>query len=359
MRRVKSLPSKTIGTSVVALVAAVTLAGCSPTSGDDGDGETVVGVAATPAASPEAPQDPAGTVRSGDAVRGLVRVDDDTVAVLGDKAVSIGSPAAVAAGSAKTVPVDSACTSLTGGLGAVTLACGDAVKILDASGRQTRSIEVGATVTAAAVVADGTVAVTTEGSGAARWYDADGRKTDEEGVTATPSGMLLVGNGRNAASDGASDQWRVAVLDAEQSALADLDMEKRQFNAALRVGQGLGTASAGREADGVVVASDPRKGQALVYTFTDVVRHTQAVATGVSPWAVLWDSARQLMWVSTTGDNRLTAYSLSTGTPVAVGHVDTIADVRYMIDDANGGLLLIAADGTRELIPAADLPTGK
>jgi hypothetical protein len=239
----------------------------------------------------------------------------------------------------------------------VILTCGDTVSVRDAYGKETRTLEIGSTVTGAAVVADGTVAVTTEGSDQVTWYDAEGDKKNSEGVSSTPSGMTPVGNDRNADKDGAA-QWRVAVLDVEQSSVADIDMDKRQYNAALRVGQGLGTASASQTPDGVLVASDPRTDQALVYTLTDVVRHTQAVHTGPSPWAVLWDAGRQLMWVSTTGDNALTAYDLASGTPVEVGRVDTVADVRQITDNPDGDLLLIGADGTRQLIDSADLPTG-
>ncbi|MDN6511093.1 MAG: hypothetical protein L0K56_10360 [Corynebacterium sp.] len=61
--------------------------------------------------------------------------------------------------------------------------------------------------------------------------------------------------------------------------------------------------------------------------------------------------------MSTTGDNTLTGYDLSTGPPEEVGKVPTTSDVRHIIDDGSGDLLLVAADGTRELIPADDLPS--
>lgn len=366
VRRVKSLSHKTVCTSVIALAATLTLAGCGQDSGDtgDGDGESVVGVAATPAASPDSSRGAVGDVSAGDAVTGLVRVGlepdgdgTDAVAALSDGEVSIGSLREIADGSARTVDVDSACDSLTSAPNGIALTCGDVVRILDVDGKEVRTLTTGGTVTAAAVVPDGTVAVTSEGSDKVTWYDADGGKIGDEGASQSPSGMVPVGNERNA-GDGASAQWRVAVLDAGQSSVVDIDMDKHRYNAALRVGQGLGTASAGREPDGVLVASDPRTDQALVYTLTDVIRHTQAVHTGPSPWAVLWDSERQIMWVSTTGDNRLTGYRLSSGTPVPVGHVDTVADVRQIVDNPDGDLLLVSQDGTRQLIASADLPAG-
>ncbi|WP_066587711.1 hypothetical protein [Corynebacterium provencense] len=367
----KSLTSKTVCTSVVALATAVSLVGCSPGGSDDSTdgGESVVGVAATPAASPDTDGDAAGSVSAGDRIGALVRLggpragDAGTqdgssgtrVAALASGRLLVGDLDEVAEGTAKATPVDPDCHSLTAAVDQLVMACGQTVRILDATGRELRSVDAGSPVTAAAAVPDGTVVVTTEGSDKARWFDAAGAERNSEGVSETPSSMLVVGNTRNSSGD-SDAQLRVVVLDAAQSSISDLDMDKAQFNASLRAGQGLGTASSGSLADGVVVVSDPRSDQALVYTVTDVVRHTQATVTGPSPWAVLWDSERQLMWVSTTGDNRLTAYRLSTGTPEPVGHVTTVPDVRYIVDGDGGDLLLVAEDGTRQLIPSSDLP---
>ena len=361
----KRLSHKTVSTSVIALAATLTLAGCGGDS-DDGDGETVVGVAATPEASPSGTgSDAVGEVTGGDTVTDLARVGlgedaagTDAVAVLGDGELAVGTLSEIADGSADTVTVDATCDRVVSAPEGVILTCGDTVSVLDDSGKEARSLDIGSTVTGAAVVADGTVAVTTEGSDKVTWYDAEGDKKNSESASSSPSGMVPVGNHRNTDEDGAA-QWRVAVLDPQQSSVADIDMDKRQYNAALRVGQGLGTASASQDPDGVLVASDPRTDQALVFTLTDVIRHTQAVHTGASPWAVQWDNGRQLMWVSTTGDNKLTGYSLASGTPVEVGQLDTVADVRQITDNPDGDLLLIGEDGTRQLIDAADLPAGK
>lgn len=356
----KRLSSKNVSVAVIALSTTVALVGCSQE--DSGNGEVIVGVAATPAASPIQKGDPAGIVQRGAAVTGLVSVGDHSVAALSSGTLSIGDPAEVARGTAKTFTVDDSCSSISGTATSIIVTCGESVKMFAAAGKDTgkevRSLDIGAPVSAATANDDGTVVVTTEGSDKVRWYNAEGKKTRDTAVSASPSGMVRVGNERNKASDGDAE-WRVAVLDAEQSTISDVDMNKQQFNAALRVGQGLGTASSGRRADGVLVASDPRKDQVLVYTFTDVIRHTEAGVTGPSPWAVLWDSARQVLWVSTTGDNKLTAYSLASGVPTPLGDVPTIADIRFMADGGDGALLLIAEDGTREYIAANDLPLGK
>jgi hypothetical protein len=181
VRRVKRLSHKTVCTSVIALATTLTLAGCGGDS-DDGDGETVVGVAATPDVSPGGTGgDAVGDVTGGDAVTDLARIGlgedaagTDAVAALGDGELAVGTLSEVADGSADTVDVDDNCDRVVSAPDGVILTCGDTVSVRDAYGKETRTLEIGSTVTGAAVVADGTVAVTTEGSDQVTWYDAEG-----------------------------------------------------------------------------------------------------------------------------------------------------------------------------------------
>ena len=358
--------------AAVATVSTVALAGCGSESDDvEGDEEGVVGVVATPSDSPEA-TNPVGEVSQGEPVTGLVRAslnssgtaDSDAegepvpVASLENGNLVIGSLADladVAGGDAETVAVGEDCTTISGTVDGVVLGCGSTVRIFDNEGTETSSVDAPGPVTSVTQSPSGTLLVSVEDSDKSYWLDTDGEEISSETMTDTADGVTLVGNTRNSDDDGAPE-WRAALIDAAQSSVTDLGIEDQERKAALRIGQGVGTVSAGIDPDGVLVASDPRQGQALVYTLTDVIRHTQSVPTGDGTWAVLWDSARELMWVSTTGDNTLTAYDLSSGTPESVGDVSTSADVRHIIDDGSGDLLLITADGSRELIPADDLP---
>lgn len=357
-----------LATVALPTVAFLALAGCaedvySPEDGDDG--EEVVGVAAEPSASPGAGE-ATGTVAGGEQMLGLVRAglgsgdgdSDDSpvpVAALEQGRLSIGPLEDVASGDARSVEVDDDCTTVTGAVDGVVLGCGDTVRVMDASGGEVRTVDAPGEVTSAAMSPEGDIALTVADSDKVHWFDSEGSEQSSESMTATASGMHLVGNTRNADGDG-DPQWRAALVDAEQSSLTDIDITDQSRVAALRAGQGVGTVSAGMEPDSVLVASDTRQDQALVYTVTDVIRHTQAVPTGPGPWAVLWDSSREVMWVSTTGDNRLTGYDLSSGTPEAIGDVPTAADVRHVIDDGSGDLLLVTEDGSRELITSDDLP---
>ncbi|AHW64174.1 Hypothetical protein CGLY_08645 [Corynebacterium glyciniphilum AJ 3170] len=366
-------PQKSMAAAVaLPAVAALTLTGCAEQmfgtdgeDGPDGEGETVVGVAAEPSDSPGSPgaSDATGTLDDGDEVLGLVRaglgdaVSADSpapVAALEQGRLSIGSLDDLAAGRADTVEVDDSCTTITGAVDGVVLGCGTSVRILDTEGQEQRRVDAPGEVTSAAVHPDGTVALTVDSDSDVYWFTPEGEEAQSEDMTATASAMQLVGNTRN--DEDGDPEWRAALIDAAQTSVTDIDIADHSRLAALRIGQGVGTVSAGTEADGVLVASDARRNQALVYTLTDVIRHTQSVPTGEGAWAVLWDSEREVMWVSTTADNMLTGYELSTGTPVEVGQVPTAPDVRHIIDDGSGDLLLVTADGTRELISSDDLP---
>jgi hypothetical protein len=373
VNRPRMRPQKSIAAAVaLPAVAALSLTGCAEqmfgTGGDDGpdgEGETVVGVAAEPSESPDSAgaSGATGSLEDGGEVLGLVRaglgdsVSADSpapIAALEQGRLRIGTLDDVATGQSDTVDVDDSCTSITGAVDGVVLGCGTSVRILDAEGQEQRRVDAPGEVTSAAVHPDGTVALTVESDSNVYWFTPEGEEARSEDMTATGSEMQLVGNTRNG-EDG-DPQWRAALIDAAQTSVTDINVADHSRVAALRIGQGVGTVSAGTAPDGVLVASDARRDQALVYTVTDVIRHTQSVPTGDGAWAVLWDSEREVMWVSTTGDNTLTGYELSTGTPVEIGEVETAPDVRHIIDDGSGDLLLVTADGTRELMSSDDLP---
>ncbi|MDN6326307.1 MAG: hypothetical protein L0J70_12945, partial [Corynebacterium sp.] len=192
-------PAKPLTVAALAMVPLVTLSGCAEqmigTDGsDDGDGETVVGVAAKPLESPDTDaSDVTGTLDSGEALLGLVRagvgtsVTEDSpapVAALEQGRLVIGPLEDVASGSAPSVDVDDTCTTVTGAVDGVVLGCGRTVSILDAEGQEVRSLEAPGEVTAAAVHPDGKVALTVESDSDVHWFDAAGEETSSEAMTA-------------------------------------------------------------------------------------------------------------------------------------------------------------------------------
>lgn len=338
-----------VGVSAALLLGASACTGnvVKESTGDDGNGP-VVGVAATPAASPAA-ADPAGRTGRGAPVRDLARLGDDSgapgdVALLREGSLEIGAPSDLVTGRGRTVDVPRECTTLSTTSRGVTAACGGSVIVVDGDGRTVRTVQVDGTATAAAVIADGTVAVAVEGRDRMQFYGADGAFLDDDPSSDSVDATVLL-HDRNGGE-------RLAAVDHAQSSVTEMRLSDRKYLAALRIGQGVGTMAAGSGTDGVAVASDTRQDQALLYTLDEVVMLHQSVPTGPSPYAVTWDSPRALMWVSTTGDNRLTAYRVDSGTPVEVRSFGTVRDVRRVVDGRDGSLLLTGDDGTLQMIPA-------
>ena len=58
-----------------------------------------------------------------------------------------------------------------------------------------------------------------------------------------------------------------------------------------------------------------------------------------------WDAKRQLAWVSSTGENKLTSFLIDSGAPVKVAEVEAPSKVREVLDAANGALVLVTEDG--------------
>ena len=199
--------------------------------------------------------------------------------------------------------------------------------------------------------ASGTAVAGVKGSEKVNFYNADGSKTGDAVVTSNTDETLLINPGEG------QDQ-RAAVIDRSQTTISDVSLADEANNAALRIGQGVGEAAQGNGDDGVIVASDHRQQQVQIFTMRDVVRLHQEAPVGPSPWAVRWDADRQIAWVSTTGDNKLTGFRIDSGTPVPVAQFDTIADVRNVIDGADGQLLLISEDGQWQSLTSEDVDKG-
>lgn len=253
-----------------------------------------------------------------------------------------------------TVPVDDHCRSISASAQGVAVACEGHLYEYDSAGKQRRDLPISARVLSGTFLASGEAAASVEGESKLRFYSPEGEETGKTVVSRALEKVLLVRN------DAAPD--RVAVIDRSQSSISDVDVAKRSLNGALRIGQGVGSVAASPTDDGVVVASDAKQGQLLVFTMTDVVRLHQAAPTGKSPWAVQWDPTNAVAWVSTTEDNRVAAYSIASGTPLRVAEFATIANVRGIIA-AEGAITLVASDGATQYIDwaavARDIAKGK
>lgn len=129
----------------------------------------------------------------------------------------------------------------------------------------------------------------------------------------------------------------------EDTTIQNLDWRNERGGGTLRVGLGVGAISAGDE--GLILAADTRGNQLAVYTALDVIRLHQTTPVPAGPWAVGWDSDRELAWVASTEGNRLTGFKLSSGVPQQASQLHTIADAQSMVINDEGTIVLGSASG--------------
>ena len=347
----------------VLIASGLILAGCTQQmlgNSEDGAEEQsdrpLAGDPSRPDASPAAKDNLPGTQSS--TPGGILDVasvglggEENSVAVLREGSLLIGTAEDVSANRGTKADVDPSCHNVSTSADGVAVACQDALLNYAPDGKKLRDVAVEGLVSSGTFAASGTAVAGVKGSEKVNFYDADGSKTGDAVVTSNTDETLLINPGEG------QDQ-RAAVIDRSQTTISDVTLADQANNAALRIGQGVGEAAQGNGDDGVIVASDHRQQQVQIFTMRDVVRLHQEAPVGPSPWAVRWDADRQIAWVSTTGDNKLTGFRIDSGTPVPVAQFDTIADVRNVIDGANGQLLLISEDGQWQSLTSEDVDEG-
>lgn len=325
-------------------------------SGDGGDDQAdrpLAGEASKPDPSPKARGDlPGSTEHAADGVLDVAAVSldgsDGKIAVLRKGSLRIGTAEEVANDKGAEEKLDPSCHNLSTSSAGVAVACQGALVEYSAAGEKTREVSVDGLASSGTFAQDGNGVAGVEGSERAYFFNDKGEQTKDVVVTSNTDESLLI-------NTGADSPQRAAIIDRSQTSINDVSIDDQAVNAALRIGQGVGEAAQGRGEDGVIVASDHRQQQMQIFTMMDVVRQHQAAPTGPSPWAVRWDSERHIAWVSTTGDNKLTGYRIDSGTPLPVAELDTIADVRNVIDTPDGTLLLINEAGEFQSLSKADI----
>ena len=319
-------------------LSALALAGCQSDSevGVGADPDTAVQGNATPAASPAAP-DPAGNINAEGEEFSDLAVFENTIALRSATALKIGSKEDFAAGQATTVPIEDRCGELNSSEQGFVIACGDKVLLVDPTEPATPTqvdVAEDAPTTAAAQLSSGELFVTSADSSQVGVY-RDGQRQTEIAVEAGSDQLLAVPN-----ADGVDNVVRIHRAD---STIQNIDWEKDRAGGRLRAGQGVGQIAAGD--NGIILASDTVGKRLAVYTANDIIRLHQYGNTPGVPWAVAWDEARQLAWVTTTDTNQAHAYDVSTGVPVEKGSFPTVAGAEHMAVLADGSLVLASATG--------------
>ncbi|KAB3523503.1 hypothetical protein GC425_00465 [Corynebacterium sp. zg254] len=269
-----------------------------------------------------------------------------SIGVLAGSSLLIASPGDA---KARSVSVPDDCTDIATSGAGVALACGSSLIEYTAEGKEARKVDTKGTVRSGTFTADGLGAYSTSDSDKVYFFDAEGKTVGDDIVSKDLDRSVLV-----QPHDGSQ---RVAMIDRTRTSINDVAPTDKAYNAALRIGQGVGQVAASASTDGVVVASDTRQDQLLIYTMNDVVRLHQSTPTGHSPFAVAWDSQRNLAWVSTTADNTLTAYDITTGVPVAVADMATLGNIAAVYPTADRGLVLLSKNGDVQTIEASAIDT--
>lgn len=317
---------------------------------DDGtpDVPTVV-----PATAPEAPANsttaPAGTVVPAPAGARALAASGGSVAVLSADGNQI---LRYDAGAPTTPPQTIAVPGLTA------LAAGDdggfvgagpgALVVVDADGRvRTGDLESDQPTAIARTTAGLLVVGTADGrvlvydNDFAKKHDVD-RFVRVDSVTAAPE-----------SAEGLDGQ--VVVLDRAQSSVTPVDPESGELGPALRAGNGATNSTV--DEFGRVLVANTRDGEILGFFGSPLVmRFRYPVAGG--PYAVDYDDTRDLLWVSTTGDNEVVAFDLADGEPTEVRRFASVVQpdrivvdgsgTVYVLSARNGGLQVVPDDGRAE-----------
>jgi hypothetical protein len=157
-----------------------------------------------------------------------------------------------------------------------------------------------------------------------------------------------------ASADGLDGQ--VLVLDRAQSSVTPVDPRSGELGPALRAGNGATNSTVDRF--GRVLVANTRDGEILGFFGSPLVmRFRYPVADG--PYAVDYDDTRDLLWVSTTGNNEVVAYDLADGEPTEKQRFDSVAQPdRIAVDSAGAVYVLSAREGALQVVPAPGTSPG-
>ena len=320
--------------------SSLVISACSynPNEGND----TEVQGDATPAPSPEA-DNPAGEVKEHAEISDIAHVGD-TLAVLSDDSITFGSADSLG----DPLNVSAECGGLTTSVDHFFIGCGDKVYKIDPDNPgdpRVIPVDVDFPVTAATELSSEELFLASNEVADIVIYK-DGEVIDEF-ATEEPADQLF-------AVPNQDEVDNVVRTNRKETTIQNLDWENSREGGRLRAGLGLGQATVGEV--GTILVSDTVGGRLMVYTSEDVVRQHQFGPVNGSPWGVSWDEERQIAWVTTTDNNLVHGFDISTGVPELVTSLSTVADAQHVEALDNGDLVLGSASGDGlQIISAAEV----
>lgn len=325
-------------TVVVAMATGVT--GC----GEAGNGDPLqvadVLTAAEPATSPQVTASPAGRVLPLGGPAGATVIDPVNgvlaVAVTGPDRVLLYRLTALAAGTTtpdRTVPLPGPADQLGLGVRGEVLApvrtADTVVRIGTADGAEVTTVTVKGGPISAVGVADRLAVALAD--------DKAVVVLDGERVVHTVRGIA-------GAADVVAIDGRVAVLDRLRTAIATLDPATGRLGPALRAGDGATNAAGDRF--GRVLVTDTRGGELLAFSAEPMIMRQRYPVPG-APYAIAYDSARDLAWVTLTERNEVVGFDVAGGEPVERYRLATVRQPDAVAVDSGSGTVVVVS-GTGE-----------
>lgn len=328
-----SISRNTMVTLATVAVASALLAGCNPPSVEEKLPESLGN--ATAPVSPAQDKQLGGQQVAVPAARGLVAIDD-TVALLADRGVLVGTPEQFAAGAHMEVDLPQECYDLTAGPDAFVVACADGVYLLNANDPTAELFATDAPISSAVQLSSGEIITAAKDTNTVTVH-RDGETPQTITVEDTTDALVRVGAPTPDEGD------RVYRINREFSLIQTVEWEDNAQGAVLRAGLGVADIAPGE--GGMALTTDAIGGQFGVYTDQSVIRLQQTTPLPDKPWAVAWDSGNQLVWLSTPGTNQVHAYRINSGKGEVITSVDTVTSAQHLAVLADGRIVIASADG--------------
>jgi len=351
-------PTARIAAGLVAVATLVGATGCGDAAGGDPQQVAEVLQAAVPATSPQVGATPAGLVVAVDGRAGATVIDPvnrilavaaqdpdrvllydldellgaasapGAVAVVGEDPAAVPRPRTVA------LPgrVDQLDLGADGELLAPVRSAGVLLRITllsDNAEPVVRPVTVAGGPVAAAVVAGRTVVALADQQAVA--------VLDGDRVVHTVAGFA-------GAADLVAVGGRAAVLDRLRTAIVTIDPATGRLGPALRAGNGATNAAGDRF--GRVLVTDTRDGELLAFTADPMIMRQRYPVPG-APYAIAYDPARDLAWVTLTERNEVVGFDVAGGEPVERYRLATVRQPDAIAVDSDSGAIVVVS-GTGE-----------
>lgn len=330
--------TRTLGTLVVGLTAGLVLAGCS---GGSTSGSSLATV--TPAVAAEAPatSDPVGSVTALSADVSATVLDPSTrTLVLATPEALLLLDADDLAAAPRTVALPSvpAQVVLSGSGGSVLVATTGAVLRVDTAGGDLTRIPVDGDVTAVLARSDGTLAAGLS-DGTVDILSPTGE------VVQTVTGFVQV--------DALVEAGGALLgLDRRASLVATLKPADGSLGLALQAGNGATNAVA--DAYGRLLVTNTRDGELLAFSGDPLILRQRYPVAG-APYALAFDPATNLVWVTLTATNQVVGYDVRGGEPIERYRFATVVQPDSVAVDTRTGAVLVASatgGGIQRIVPA-------